>query len=246
MNLDLHVIVLDDLQSRRTDIDGSLFHRAREGTYSSLGGSGLHILLNPGHGRTLRTVLSVKARVVNPCLTYDIAPQRDTGTVGLLPHHRQYLLVLSFLLGIVGNVNIQLRDEHRHLQCVLLTFQGVRQVCGAHASHRMRLVAVGINRCSGIAKGANEVEVIVYVILDRVVVVVNQNGIRPTLVGHVKCLNEPVVARFATAAQGLLHHGVTLLVHTHCLVHHVNHGQCLVMLLGMVEPVCECSKALIG
>ena len=104
-DLDGHHIVLGHLQGSRTDIDGSLFLRAGEGTHGVLGGIGLHVLLDPRHGRALFAVL-VKARVTNPSSTMDIAPQGDTGTIGLLPHHRQQLLVLSLLLGIVGNVNI--------------------------------------------------------------------------------------------------------------------------------------------
>ena len=108
----------------------------------------------------------------------------------------------------------------------------------------MRLVSVGINRCSGIAQGLHQVDVLINVILDRVVVVVNQDGIRPALVGHLKGFDKPVVARLATTAQGLLHHGVTRLMGTHRLVHHVNHRQGVVMFLGMVEPIGEGSEAL--
>ena len=119
MYLDGQHVVLGNFQSLWTDVDGGLFLGAGEWACCRLGRLSGHILLNPGHSRTLSTVL-VKTRVVNPCGSVDKAPQSDTSAIGGFPHQWQHLLVLCFLLGIACDVNVQLRDEHRHLQGVLL------------------------------------------------------------------------------------------------------------------------------
>ena len=172
-------------------------------------------------------------------------PQGDTGAIGRFPQDGQYLLVLCLLLGVVFNVYIQFGDEHGHLQGILLLFQHALQFGVTDAAQFVRLVAVGVDRGTGIAQSLHQIDVFVNVISDRVVVVVNQNGIRPTLMGHVEGLDEPVVARLAATAQRLLHHGVAILVHAHSLVHHVDHGQCVELGLCMVEPVGDCCKTLV-
>ena len=110
----------------------------------------------------------------------------------------------------------------------------------------MRLVAVGINRCTGITQHLYQSDIIVYIPLDGVVVIVNQNGIRPAFVSHLEGLDEPVVASLTATAKRFLHHGVTLLVHTDSLVHHVNHRQGVEVFLRLVKPFGKCCQTVLG
>ena len=243
MNLDRQHIVLGHFQGSRTNIDRCFLFRAREWAHGILGSIGLHILLNPGHGRTLSTA-PVNTGIVFPCSAKDIAPQGDTSAIGGFPHHRQNSLVLFLLLLVVGHVYIQFCNKHGHLQFGLLSIQRSLQVVRAYVSYSVRLVTIGINRCSGITQRTYQINIVVNIILDGVVVVVNQDSIRPALVGHIKGLDQPVVACLTATTQGFLHHRITLLVHTHCLVHHINHRQGIVMFLSVVKPIGESSKAI--
>ena len=101
----------------------------------------------------------------------------------------------------------------------------------------MGLTAVSINRSTSITKGTNQIDIFVCVPLEGVEVIVNQNGIRPTLVGEFKCLDEPVVAGLALAAQRFLHHRVASLVCTHGLVHHIDHRKRGIFLLHGIIPL---------
>ena len=153
-----------------------------------------------------------------------VSPKGDAGAVVGLPHQREDVLVLLLLLCVAGNVDIQLRDEHGHLEGVLLLLHSILQVADADVRHVVRLVAVGVDGRSCIAKCADELDVVVKIPSERVVVVIDENGIWPALIGHLEGFDEPVVARLATTAQTLLHHGIAVLVHADGLVYHVDHG----------------------
>ena len=130
----------------------------------------------------------------------DIAPQGDTSTIGLFPHCRQDILILCLLLSIVGLVNIQLGDEHGHQQRILLFLQCIFQIVFADVSNIVRLVTVGINRCSCITQSSYQGDVVIDIPLDRVVVVIDENSIRPALISHLEGLDEPVVTSLTTTS----------------------------------------------
>ena len=108
----------------------------------------------------------------------------------------------------------------------------------------MRLVAVGIDGCTGIPQGTYEFDVVIKVSCERVIVVIDEDGIWPTLIGHLEGLDKPVVTGLAATTQTLFYHGVTILVHTDGLVHHVDHGQVIILGFGMVKPVGDGIKTL--
>ena len=149
-HLDGQHVVLCHFQGSRADVDRSLFLRAGEGSDGILGRIGLHVLLDPGHGRPFGAV-TVESGVVDPGGAMDVAPEGDACTIGCLPHRWEHALVLCFLLCVVGDVDIELCDEHGHLQCVLLLFQCVSQIVLADVGHVVRLVSVGVDRSSCIA-----------------------------------------------------------------------------------------------
>ena len=244
MHLDGEHVALDHFQRSGTDIDRSLFLHSRVRTHGILGGIGGHILLDPGHGGTFSTIL-VEARVVDPGSAMDISPQGDAGAIGSLPHQRQNLLVLRLLLGVVCLVDIQLGDVHRHVEGILLLLKHIAQLGGADVAQFVRLVAVGIDRSSGIAQRLHQCDVVVDIPPDRVVVVVNLNGIGPTLASHIEGLDEPVEAGLSATAQRLLHHGVAILVPAHGLVHHVDEGQGVIFRLHVIEPIGDGGEALL-
>ena len=175
----------------------------------------------------------------------NITPQGDTSTIGSLPHYWQHLLVLCLLLLVVSDIYIQLCDEHRHLQFVLLSLQCAAKLRCTDTAQFVRLIAVGIDRRSRITQSLHQCDVVVYIITDRVIVIVNQNSIRPALIGHLECLDKPVIARLAATAKSLLHHGVAWLVVANSLIHHVNHWQRVELLLCIVKPIGKGSKTLL-
>ena len=99
----------------------------------------------------------------------------------------------------------------------------------------MALTPVGIDRGTRITNCLDEVDEQIGVPLERVVVVIDQNGIRPALMGHLEGLDDPVVARLAVAAEGCLIGGRGMTADS--LVHHVDHGQVRIVLLGFVHPL---------
>ena len=101
----------------------------------------------------------------------------------------------------------------------------------------MRLAAIGINRCPGIAQGAYKFDITVRIPLEGVVVVINQDGVRPALTCHIKRPNQPVVTCLSATAERLLHHRIALLVSADGLIHHINHRQCRVFLLDSIKPL---------
>ena len=99
----------------------------------------------------------------------------------------------------------------------------------------MALTTIGIDRGTRIADGTHEVDELIGVPLERVIVVVNEDGIRPALMRHLESLDDPVVARLAVAAEGCLIGGRGMTADS--LVHHVDHGQVRIVLLGFVHPL---------
>ena len=166
----------------------------------------------------------------------DISPDGDTGTLLSFPHNREDIFILFLLFIVISDVNIQLRDIHRHLQSVIQRFHRAFQFLHADIIHIMRLVSVGIDGSSEITQCPDKIKVVIGVMLEGVVVVVDKNGIGIALVGHFKGPDEPVVTRFSTTAQRLLHQGVALLVHTYSFVHHINHGQFRILFLHGIKP----------
>ena len=70
--------------------------------------------------------------------------------------------------------------------------------------HLKSQTAVSIYRSTRIAKGSDKIQIIIGIPLEGIVVVVDQNGIRPTLIGEFKSLDEPVVASLAFTTQRFL------------------------------------------
>ena len=167
----------------------------------------------------------------------NVSPEGDTGTIVGLPHHREDVLKLLFLLRIIGLVDVQLSDVHRHLQAGLKRVHRVLQVGGGDICDVVRLTAIGIDGSTGIAKGPDEIQIVIRVPLEGVVVVVNQNGIRPTLISHLEGLDEPVIARLALAAKRFLNHWIALLMHSNGFVHHIDHRKRGIFLLHGIIPL---------
>ena len=157
------------------------------------------------------------------------------------------LLKLRFLIFAVTVVaDIIFGDIHRHLQRVLLLLHDRTQFVCTAATQLMRLIAVGINRCSGITQRTYQVDVVIYIPAQRVVVVIDENRIRPALIGHLEGLDEPIVASLTSATECLFNHFVAILMVAYSLVHHVNHGQGSKLCLGMIEPGGHGAKTLTG
>ena len=221
-------------------IDRGLLHHARERTLGLFGFIALHILTQPLQGRTLLLVLDdarIAFAIVSPCLTVDPSPEGDTSTIVGLPQQGDLCLIVTQLVVIALRGDIVFGDVHRHLQGILNLLHRSLEGAGAAATQIVRLTTVGIDGCSSIANGLDEGDKLVRVPLECVVVVVDQNGIRPTLVSHLEGLDNPVVARLAIATQGSLIGGRGMTAHS--LVHHVDHRKVGIVLLRLVHPLLD-------
>ena len=243
-HLDRQYVALGYLQGCRSHVDRHFLLHTGERTLGLLGGVACHVLFQPGHGWTLLTIL-IKAGVAvgSPRGTIDIAPEGNAGAIALLPHIGYLLLVTLQLQVVVGCTDVVLRRVHRHLQgCLDFLFSRL-EIVHVAVGQVVRLASVGVNRCSGVTECLNEFYVLVGVPLEGIVVVVNQNGVRPTLKSHLEGLYQPVVARLAASAQRLLHHRIAGLMGAYSLVYYIDERQGGILLLHGVEPLHDSSKA---
>ncbi len=109
-------------------------------------------------------------------------------------------LVALFLKFIICCTDIILCTVHRHLQRILdLGLCGLELV-EVTVGQVVRLTAVGVDWCTGVAKGTDEVDILVSIPLEGVVVIVDEDGIRKALVSQFEGFDEPVVARLTSTA----------------------------------------------
>ena len=102
-------------------------------------------------------------------------PNGHTCTVICFPHQRENTFILCLLLVIIRYVDIQLCDEHGHLQCVLLLFHHTFQVACTDVVHVVRLISVSVDGCSSIAQRLDQSNVVVYIMLERVIVIIDED-----------------------------------------------------------------------
>ena len=99
----------------------------------------------------------------------------------------------------------------------------------------MRLTAVGIDGGTGVAQRAHQIYELVGIPLEGVVIVINQDSIRPTLVGHLEGFDNPVVTSLTLSAQRSTV-GCGLMA-CHGFIDHINHRQVRIALLGSIHPL---------
>ena len=214
------------------------------------------IILQPGHCRTVLAIpdnAGVTAR--RPGCTIDITPNGDTRNVFIFHEVGNLLRVAVLLVVIIIRCNIVFRNEQRNLGLGPNFFDGRLQSIDVQAGtatalatglttgnlHVMSLQAIGIHRSAGFLKLLDKVNTFVFLPLDGIVVVVNQDCIRPTFTGHSEGFrHEFVVAVIATESLdniGARIVGVILsLTRTDSFVHHVDHFEIGVMLGNSIEP----------
>ena len=98
----------------------------------------------------------------------------------------------------------------------------------------MRLASVSVNRSTSIAQSPHQVDKLLALPLESVVVIINQDSIRPSLMRHLKRLDDPVVTGLAITTQSSLVR--SRLVSGHSLVHHINHRQVRIFTLHSIHP----------
>ena len=106
-------------------------------------------------------------------MSVEPSPQRDAGTIVGLPHHRDVLLEIPFLVGIVGVADVVLGDVHWNLQSVLdFGHYGFERRL-VDTTEVVTLTAIGVDGCSGIAQGSYEVDELVGIPLEGVEVIID-------------------------------------------------------------------------
>ena len=231
-----HLLVYRHLHRTALHIYRSLFLHAGIRTPRILGSIGLHILTQPCHGRTVLSVSDdAGVAVCGPCGAIDIAPEGDAGTVIRLPHIRYLLLIALQLQLVVGGADVILRAVHRHLQCVLNLCHRILEVIEIQVGEVVRLTAVGINGSAIVAHRPHEVDELCALPLEGVVVIIDEDGVRPTLMSQFKSLDNPVVAGFSITAESLF--VGCRLVTCHRLVHHVDEWEVGIACLHGVHPL---------
>ena len=227
-------------QRLRLHVDRCLFLHAREGALGLIGLVAGHILPQPRHCGTVlavadnaRVALRALFLLARPGLAVDVAPEGDASTVVLLPHIGNLLLIALSLQVVVVGTDVILRRVHRHLQSILNLVHRRLEIIDAHIGQVMALAAVGIDGRASITDGADEVDKLRLLPAERVEVIIDEDGVRPTLVGHLEGLDNPVVARLALAAQGSAVRGGRMAGDG--FVHHVDDFQVGIVLLDGVE-----------
>ena len=218
-------------------IDGGLLLHAGEGALGLLGGVALHVVAQPGHGKPLGAVFADDARILGlvPGVAIDVAPEGESGAVGSLPDDGNLLFVALQLFVVVLLADVIFGAVHGELQLVVQVFHGRAELAGSHVVEVVRLATVGIDGRSGVAHGAHQFDELFLLPLEGVVVVVDEDGVGPALVGHLESLHNPVVARHAIAAECILVGGGCMA--DNGFVHHVDHLQVGIALLDGIHPL---------
>ena len=143
-------------------------------------------------------------------------------------------LVVIQLGGIIAVANIVFGDVHGHLQRILDLIHSVFKGSGTTVWQLMRLASIGINGSAGITQLSDQLNELVRVSLECVIVIIDKDGIRPALVGHLESLDDPVIARHAVTSQRILigSRGMA----RNSLVHHVYHLQVSILPPDSIHP----------
>ena len=166
------------------------------------------------------------------------------------------LRVAVLLVVIVVRGDIVFRDEHRHLGFVPDFFNSALERIDVQAGtatalatgltagnlHVMSLQAVSVNRSTSLFQLVDEVDTFVLLPLNSVIVVINEDCIRPTFTSHLECgHHEFVVAVIATESGDdvivVTVAGVIAATRLDSFVHHVDHFEVRIMLLDSIHPV---------
>lgn len=118
---------------------------------------------------------------------------------------------------------------------LLSTRHGGLEVGDVHIREVVRLAAVGVDGGTSVDERLHQGDELVALPLEGVVVVVDEDGVRPALMGQFESLDDPVVACDALAAQRLAVGGG--LMAGHSLVDHVDERKVGVALLDGVKPL---------
>ena len=108
----------------------------------------------------------------------------------------------------------------------------------------MRLAAIGIDRRAGVAEGLDQLDEFRALPLEGIVVVVDQDGIRPALMCHFKSFDDPVITCLTVTAQGSL--VGSRLVPGDRLIDDIDERQVGVMRLDGIHPFLDGLVLLLG
>ena len=240
-----HSLALSNGNSSRFNIDRSLLYHTRERTLCILGCISSHILTKPRHSRTILAIPDdSRITVSSPCLAIDIAPESYTSHIVSLPHVRNLFLVTLKLKFIIRCTNVILRAIHRNLQGILNLIHSILEISLTHICKVVRLTSVSINRSTCIAESPNKINELSSLPLEGVIVIINKDSIWPTLMSHLECLDNPVIASLAVTTKSSLVR--CRLMTSNSLVHHVNHRKLWIVFLYSIKIFLDCLILLFG
>ena len=168
-------------------------------------------------------------------MAVDVSPQGDAGAIVGLPQIGYLFFVALQLQVVVGGTNVVFGAVHGHLEGILYLRHGRLELGQLHVGEVMRLASVGVDGGAGVAQGAHQVDKLLFLPAKGVVVVVDEYGIGPPLMGHLKGLDNPVVAGDAVTTEGGLV-GCRLMARD-SLVHHIDERQVGIAFLHGVHPL---------
>ena len=215
----------------------------------------LEILLEPGHCRTVATILDkTGVSVRSPGSTVDVAPEGNARDLRRFPECGDLLGVALFLLVVVIRTDIVFGNEERHrfalgiLDAILDLVQGALEIVGVHVGQVMSLLTVRIDRSPLLDELVHEVDTFVNLPPERVIVIIDKDSLRPTFARHLECSrHEFVVAVIATESRNNIIvsaiNGMVAATRLDGFIHHVDHFEIGVMGGNGVEP---CGNRLLG
>ena len=216
------------------------------------------VILEPSHCRTILTILDdTGVTVVNPGCAIDVSPKGDTGNVLIFHEVGNLFLIALFLDVVVISTDIVFRNEHRSLGLVPNfandTLESIDvQAAAATASttsatalshHVMSLQTISVNRSTIPLDGVDKVDTFVLLPLNGIVVVINQDCLRPTFTSHLESGRHELVVTAVIATESAnnvvaitISRVILVVASTDSFVHHVDHFNLWVMLLDGIEP----------
>ena len=100
----------------------------------------------------------------------------------------------------------------------------------------VRLTTICINGCTCITQSTQQVYKIILIPTQHIKVIIDKDGIWPTLTSHLEGLDKPVITCFATAAKSILEQRGVILMTLYTLISHIHNLQIRIVFLSCIHP----------
>ena len=247
------VIVFGDCLTVDNDVTEIFFCASGKASPVAKKSRVLKISLEPGHRRTFYAVFDKSGITIRqPSFTINVSPKGYAGNVFRFHQKRNMFHVAFFLKSVVLVSDIVLRNVYgkaglfvSFVKCAF-EYGSIQTIMAASLNHSfVELHSEGIDGRTLLHDFLEKVYSLLLLPLDCIVVVVNQDGLRPAFTGHFKSSDhEFVVAAIAAECFNKVvapaKTGVIVVAIFDGFVYHFDHFEVRVMFLNGIEPICNC------